>query len=110
MELGEVARKTIKGHDLTCDLNSLAEVREQTLAEFRKRDDDWLMTVDKVGLGADQQLLPVVPRRQTRIRPQWADQIPGEATARSQAEQRTGTLIPGDSGHLAISLSEPLLW
>jgi len=28
-------------------LNSLAEVGEQTPAEFRKRRDNWLMTVDK---------------------------------------------------------------
>ena len=47
MELGDAARKTIKGHDLAYYLNLLAEVREQTLAEFRKRDDNWLMTVDQ---------------------------------------------------------------
>lgn len=47
MELGEPARKTIKGHDLDFYLNLLLEVREQTFAEFRKRDDTWLMTVDK---------------------------------------------------------------
>jgi len=47
MELGDAARKTIKGHDLAYYLNLLAEVREQTLAEFRKRDDNWLMAVDK---------------------------------------------------------------
>jgi hypothetical protein len=28
-------------------LNLLSETREHTLAEFRKRDDAWLMTVDK---------------------------------------------------------------
>jgi uncharacterized damage-inducible protein DinB len=47
MELGEPARKQIKGHDLDYYLNLLGETREQTLAEFRKRDDDWLLTVDK---------------------------------------------------------------
>ena len=47
MELGEPARKAIKGHDLDYYLNLLKETREQTLAEFRKRDDDWLLTVDK---------------------------------------------------------------
>ena len=47
MELGESARKTIKGHDLDYYLNLLGETREQTLAEFRKRDDDWLLAVDK---------------------------------------------------------------
>jgi hypothetical protein len=45
MELGEKGRK-IKGHDLDYYLNILKETREQTLAEFRKRDDKWLMTVD----------------------------------------------------------------
>jgi hypothetical protein len=47
MELGDPARKGIKGHDLDYYLNILKETREQTLAEFRKRDDEWLLTVDK---------------------------------------------------------------
>jgi uncharacterized damage-inducible protein DinB len=47
MELGEPARKTIKGHELDYYLNLLGETREQTLAEFRKRDDNWLLAVDK---------------------------------------------------------------
>lgn len=47
MELGEPARKGIKGHDLDYYLNILNETREQTLAEFRKRDDAWLLSVDK---------------------------------------------------------------
>jgi uncharacterized damage-inducible protein DinB len=47
MELGEPARKGIKGHDLDYYLNILKETREETLAEFRKRDDDWLLAVDK---------------------------------------------------------------
>jgi uncharacterized damage-inducible protein DinB len=47
MDLGEPARETIKGHDLEYYLNRLREVREKTLAEFRKRDDAWLMAVDK---------------------------------------------------------------
>jgi len=46
MELGEPARKSIKGHDLDYYLNLLKETREQTLAEFRKRDDTWLLSVD----------------------------------------------------------------
>jgi uncharacterized damage-inducible protein DinB len=46
MELGEPARKSIKGHDLDYYLNLLKETREQTLAEFRKRDDNWLLSVD----------------------------------------------------------------
>lgn len=47
MELGEPARHTIKGHDLTYYVDRLHETRERTLAEFRKRDDAWLMAVDK---------------------------------------------------------------
>ena len=47
MELGEPARKTIKGHTLDYYRNILHELREKTLAELRKRDDRWLMEVDK---------------------------------------------------------------
>ncbi len=47
MELGEPARKGIVGNNLDYYLNILNETREQTLAEFRKRDDAWLMAVDK---------------------------------------------------------------
>jgi hypothetical protein len=47
MELGEPARKAIKGNNLDYYLNLLKETREKTLAEFRKRDDKWLMAVDK---------------------------------------------------------------
>ena len=44
--LGEAARKGIKGNDLRFYLDSLREVREQTLVKLRKRDDEWLMKVD----------------------------------------------------------------
>jgi Protein of unknown function (DUF664) len=47
MELGEPARKGIVGNNLDYYLNALNETREKTLAEFRKRDDAWLMSVDK---------------------------------------------------------------
>ncbi len=47
MELGEPARQSIKGHELNYYLDRLHETRERTLAEFRKRDDAWLMAVDK---------------------------------------------------------------
>ena len=47
MELGDAGRKTIKGHDRDYYVSTLHEVREKTLAEFRKKDDAWLMTVDK---------------------------------------------------------------
>ena len=47
MELGDRGRKTIKGHDRDYYVGVLHEVREKTLAEFRKRDDAWLLAVDK---------------------------------------------------------------
>jgi uncharacterized damage-inducible protein DinB len=47
MQLGEPARQAIKGHNLDYYLNILSECRDKTLAEFRKRDDRWLMAVDK---------------------------------------------------------------
>ena len=45
--LGEAARKTIKGNDLAHYLRILEQVRAQTLAELAKRDDGWLMKVDR---------------------------------------------------------------
>lgn len=47
MNLGDAGRKSIKGHDLNYYLTILQETREKSLAEFRKRDDAWLMSVDK---------------------------------------------------------------
>jgi hypothetical protein len=47
MNLGEPARKAIKGNNLDYYLNVLGETREKSLNEFRKRDDKWLMAVDK---------------------------------------------------------------
>ena len=47
MELGEPARKAIKGNNLGYYVNILHETREHSLAEFKKRDDAWLMSVDK---------------------------------------------------------------
>jgi Protein of unknown function (DUF664) len=47
MELGDEGRKSIKGNNLDFYLNLLHETRESTLAEFRKRDDAWIMIVDK---------------------------------------------------------------
>lgn len=46
MNLGEEARKTLKGKNIDYYLGILREVREKTLAEFRKRDDQWLLSVD----------------------------------------------------------------
>lgn len=45
--LGENARKKIKGNTYDFYLNELSQVRENTLKEFAKRDDDWLLSVDK---------------------------------------------------------------
>ena len=47
MELGAPARQSITGNDLDHYLKILQKGREKTLAEFRKRDDQWLMAVDK---------------------------------------------------------------
>jgi len=46
MNLGEEARKKIKGNELSYYLDVLQSTREKTVAEFRKRDDRWLMSVD----------------------------------------------------------------
>lgn len=46
MRLGDEGRKQIKGNDLNFYLDTLEEVRDTTISEFRKRDDNWLMTVD----------------------------------------------------------------
>ncbi|HXD78470.1 MAG TPA: DinB family protein [Puia sp.] len=46
MELGEEGRKSIKGNSADFYLGLLQETRDSTLAEFRKRDDAWFMTVD----------------------------------------------------------------
>ncbi|MEO8475144.1 MAG: DinB family protein [Chryseolinea sp.] len=46
-ELGDNARKEIKGNNLTFYLDILKEVRQNTLKEFKKRDDKWLLSVDK---------------------------------------------------------------
>jgi hypothetical protein len=47
MNLGDEARKTLKGNNLDFYLNTLKEVRETTIKEFKKRDDTWLMSVDE---------------------------------------------------------------
>lgn len=47
MNLGDAGRATIKGHDREYYVNILHEVREKTLAEFRKKDDAWLLAADK---------------------------------------------------------------
>ena len=44
--LGKKARKEIKGNPLEYYIDEMTKVREYTLEEFKKRDDDWLMSVD----------------------------------------------------------------
>jgi uncharacterized damage-inducible protein DinB len=40
--LGDIGRENIRGHELAYYLNELAVVREVTLEQLSKRDDDWL--------------------------------------------------------------------
>ena len=42
LELGDLGREKIRGHDISYYLNQLKEVREKTVTEFKKRDDSWL--------------------------------------------------------------------
>lgn len=51
MELGEEARKQIKGNNLDYYLSNMKEVREKTLAELKKRDDKWFQEVDPAFFG-----------------------------------------------------------
>lgn len=46
MLLGDDGRKNIKGNEVKYYLDTIAEVREKTLAEFRKKDDKWLLAID----------------------------------------------------------------
>jgi uncharacterized damage-inducible protein DinB len=46
MELGDEGRKQIKGKEVTYYLDMIDEVRQKTLAEFKKKDDKWLLAVD----------------------------------------------------------------
>ncbi|NMM49928.1 DinB family protein [Marinigracilibium pacificum] len=47
MNLGETARNKINGHKLTYYIDILTEVRQNTIDEFKRRDDDWLLAVDE---------------------------------------------------------------
>lgn len=46
MNLGDEGRKQIKGHDIKYYIDLITEVRVKTLAELKKKDDDWLLAVD----------------------------------------------------------------
>ncbi len=47
MNLGRGARKKIKGNKISFYTDMLEEVRNNTLSEFAKRDDEWLLSVDE---------------------------------------------------------------
>ncbi len=46
MELGDLGRKEIKGHEVKYYLDRIEAVRQKTLEEFKKRDDAWLLAID----------------------------------------------------------------
>jgi uncharacterized damage-inducible protein DinB len=46
MNLGEEARRTIKGQEAAYYLDIIKEVREKTLTELKAKDDSWLAAVD----------------------------------------------------------------
>lgn len=47
MNLGNKARKRIKGNNLEFYLEKLEQVREESLSELKKRDDEWLLKLDE---------------------------------------------------------------
>ncbi len=47
MRLGDLGRTHIKGHSLPFYLDTLAEVRQNTLAKLQGRDDAWLTAIDE---------------------------------------------------------------
>lgn len=48
MNLGDQGRKNIKGKEVKYYLDLIAEVRQKTLSELKKKDDKWLMAKDPV--------------------------------------------------------------
>lgn len=47
MNLGDAGRSNIKGHELKFYIDQITAVREKTLQELKKKDDQWLMEIDK---------------------------------------------------------------
>jgi uncharacterized damage-inducible protein DinB len=47
LDLGDAARKTIKGQPASYYLERIAEVRDKTLSTLKTKDDDWLLRADK---------------------------------------------------------------
>lgn len=48
MELGDLGRKEIKGHDVQYYLDKLSTVRAKTLELLKTKDDKWLLELDPV--------------------------------------------------------------
>ncbi|HEX6227431.1 MAG TPA: DUF664 domain-containing protein [Chryseolinea sp.] len=46
MSLGEEGRQNIKGKEAQYYIDAITAVREKTLAEFKKKDDNWLLAID----------------------------------------------------------------
>ena len=46
MHLEDEGRKNIKGQEVKYYLDIIAEVRQKTLDEFKKKDDTWLLAID----------------------------------------------------------------
>lgn len=46
MELGEEGRKEIKGKEIKYYLDLITAVRQKTLEELKKKDDEWLLKID----------------------------------------------------------------
>jgi hypothetical protein len=95
MNLGDAGRKTLEGNELGYYLDALRETREKSLAEFRKRDDAWLMAVDQTWpWGTHKQLLQVVSGLRARIAPRWTGRYAEETASRGQA-RRLIVFMPG---------------
>jgi len=81
-----LARKAIKGNNLDDYLNILEETRARTLAEFKKRDDAWLLSVDKAwGWGPTNDYCNRFHVCEHESNHNRADQVSGKEVARSKA-------------------------
>lgn len=48
MNLGDAGRKNIKGHEVQYYIDKITAVREKTLSELKKKDDEWLLAIDPI--------------------------------------------------------------
>ena len=46
MSLGDEGRQNIKGREAQYYIDAITAVREKTLAEFKKKYDEWLLAID----------------------------------------------------------------